>query len=221
MTSRIQIAHKFPLVRLGLVLWDGSICFSNVLIPAWERLGTTRRKSRLDFFVSFFFFFPHIKQCYHNSSKVSYSNQIQRWIPACLRELQSSMLWRPALLSGLLKRNKALLLLYPMAWNWNSMKTCWHLTVLLKCWRHLWVCPGGFSRCQAVPGRTELGPASLCCLPGVRVTPPNPPRLQVWPAKVAKLSTNTSFCSCFRATVFRQSCCLTGFSSHWMIYSVT
>lgn len=49
-------------------------------------------------------------------------------------ELLSSVLLRPVFL---LKRNNTLLLLYPMNWNWNGMKTCWHLTMPLKCWRHL------------------------------------------------------------------------------------
>lgn len=56
-------------------------------------------------------------------------------------ELLSSVLLRPVFLSGLLKGNNTLLLLYPMNWNWNGMKTCWHLTMPLKCWRHLWACP--------------------------------------------------------------------------------
>lgn len=56
-------------------------------------------------------------------------------------ELLSSVLLRPVFLSGLLKGNNTLLLLYPMNLNWNGMKTCWHLTMPLKCWRHLWACP--------------------------------------------------------------------------------
>lgn len=61
--------------------------------------------------------------------------------PSVFAELQSSVLFRPVFLSGLLKGNNTLLLLYPMNLNWNGMKTCWHLTMPLKCWRHLWACP--------------------------------------------------------------------------------
>lgn len=117
------------------------------------------------------------------------SNQIQRWIPACLQELRSSMLCRPAFLSALLKRNNTLLLLYPMDWNWNGMKTCWHLTVLLKCWRQLRVCP----RASADASRF-LGGLSWVPLPSAAsLETGGQPRLQLWPAKVTKLSRNTSF----------------------------
>lgn len=52
MTSCIQIAQKFTPVRLGLET-DPSAAVSKVLVPAWESVGRSRIKLRLEF--SFFF----------------------------------------------------------------------------------------------------------------------------------------------------------------------
>lgn len=80
-------------------------------------------------------------------------------------------------------------LLYPMDWNWNGMKICWHLTVLLKCWRHLWVCP----RASADASRYLCKLSWVLLHTAASLESDSHPSLQVWPTKVTMLSTNTSF----------------------------
>lgn len=80
----------------------------------------------------------------------------------------------------------------------------------------------GFSRCQLVPGRTELGPASLCGLAGGTQSPES----AALACKSRKAEPKHELYSRFRAPACRagatlpvgpslgsQSCFLTGFSS--------